>query len=216
MRTSFALCALLLPAAAFISPSKGNGLLSKRLALPIDVCHSRKSVRIENGRKVARIGKESEKLQRTSTAMAVNSVAAVIGAVLLIGGVDSTFRLILRGVSPLPAALVVAQLAAAVGLLIEGFTLPTSSAVAIVAAALFQGADMAGGAEARRKAFSGKTVWITGASSGIGEAMSYEFFAAGTYMCMYVCMYVCVYVYIYVYTYVYHMYIYLYDTCIRL
>ena len=148
--------------------------------------------------------------------MTVNSVAAVIGAVLLIGGVDSTFRLILRGVSPLPAALVVAQLAAAVGLLIEGFTLPTSSAVAIVAAALFQGADMAGGAEARRKAFSGKTVWITGASSGIGEAMSYEFFAAGTYMCMYVCMYVCVYVYIYVYTYVYHMYIYLYDTCIRL
>lgn len=93
-------------------------------------------------------------------------------------GVDSLFRLSLRGPAPAPTALAFSQLAVSVALLAKGFTISTSAAFAVVAAALLQGIDKSGAGN-RSTFFRGKTVWITGASSGIGEAMAYACYAAG-------------------------------------
>lgn len=93
-------------------------------------------------------------------------------------GVDSLFRLSLRGPAPAPAAVALSQLAVSVALLAKGFTVVTSAAFAVVVAALFQGIDKSAAGDGR-DFFRGKTVWITGASSGIGEALAYACHSAG-------------------------------------
>lgn len=65
--------------------------------------------------------------------MSVDSAAAVIGSVFLVGGVDSACRLALRGATPATACIAVAQLVVAGGLIVQGFTVLTSAAFAIVA-----------------------------------------------------------------------------------
>ena len=116
--------------------------------------------------------------------MLLDSAAGVVGAVFLTRGVDSLFRLSLRGVSPVAAAAASAQLAVATLLLGQGFTPITSAACAVVVAALLQGVDNAGpgSGESRQQSLEGKTVWITGASSGIGEALAYACYAAGAHV----------------------------------
>ena len=116
--------------------------------------------------------------------MLLDSAAGVVGAVFLTRGVDSLFRLTLRGVSPVAAAAASAQLAVATLLLGQGFTPTTSAACAVVVAALVQGVDKAGpgGGDSRQQSLEGKTVWITGASSGIGEALAYACYAAGAHV----------------------------------
>lgn len=164
------LTVIVLPAAAFLP-------LSPVSRAPLVRSHSLRTNSAYCGLGIA--PRRTTSCARFETSMTLDSVAAVAGAAFLVGGVDNIFRLTHRSAAPLSAGLAFAQLVVAGGLLVQGFNVFTTASFAIVAAALYQGTDKAGGAAARKKAFEGKTVWITGASSGIGEAMAYEFYMAG-------------------------------------
>ena len=94
-----------------------------------------------------------------STIMVFSAAAAVVGTVFLVGGVDSIFRLTLRGFSPVPCAIAVAQLAVATGLYAKGFTVMTSASFAVVAATIIQGLDKGRGGGCPSRGGGCRTSW---------------------------------------------------------